>query len=455
MHKSILLIGILLLATVAKGQLISDDAVDAGTTEFGDLYFIFCAETRDDGVGDLSIESDFATASTFYWEKYDTVSNAFVEVTNTTINSDTLQSTILGLKDGCYRVTVESDGNSYTKQAWVLNNWIEMTYAEIPDSSSTCDGFKIWADYEYSPLTVYNTETGEKGSIRSTHNNFKYLWEQDGEPVSNELNPYIMNLIASETPVPYTLTISDDFGCTGVGSVDYNSKVPESAFTVDPMEGEAVLEATFTNSSINYDSTLWFFYKDDFRYSLEVQDANGAKVDSVDFVLYDDAPVYNYENSGQYRVKLVTVKINDTGNCRDTFYMEPGTYINVKESLVEIPNVFTPNGDGTNDVWMIKSQSLKSMNVKIYNRWGGLVYSWKYSNITSSDDTYEHLVWDGRIGKRMAAPGVYFYVVTWEGRDIYHDDPTQEEQKVQLTSRIGKPVKGTEKGFIHLFRQKQ
>jgi len=113
--------------------------------------------------------------------------------------------------------------------------------------------------------------------------------------------------------------------------------------------------------------------------------------------------------------------------------MEPGVFINVDTSLVVLPNVFTPNGDGANDEYVIKSQSLKSLSIKIYNRWGGLVHSWSYSNIRSSDYTIEHSIWDGKIGSRMASPGVYYIVARAVGRD---------------------DKEYTKTGFIHLFRQK-
>ena len=52
--------------------------------------------------------------------------------------------------------------------------------------------------------------------------------------------------------------------------------------------------------------------------------------------------VYTYEHSGRYKVMLVA--IHGKGNfCRDTSDIQ---YINVVESLLDVPNVFTPNGDG-------------------------------------------------------------------------------------------------------------
>ena len=448
-QKLFFTIVILLFAGIAKGQLTSSSADSTGNTVFGDKYFIFCSGGGDISKGSLTAESKYADAATFTWEKYDSLANAFVLLTNTyPVTEDSVRSTISKLDDGCYRVTVSSNGNTYQEKAWVLNNWIEVTYTEIPDSSSNCVEFKIWADFDYALLNVYNTSNGERSNVRDS-GKFTYIWQQDKNSVSDKLSPLITeNLIASETPVEYDLTITDEFGCTGTGSVDYISKVTKADFSVDPTSGEAVLEVAFTNNSINYDSTLWFFYKGSQRITVEQQELNGDPVDSIDFVLYEDAPVFQFEHTGDYKIKLVTVKINDTGNCRDTFYIPKN--IEVEASLVEVPNFFSPGNDDVNENWVIKTKSLKSMNVKIYNRWGELVHSWKYSNITSSDYTYEHSVWDGRIGNRLAATGVYFYVISYEGRDIYTSNEDEEGNR----QRLGEPVKGVKKGFVHLFRGK-
>jgi gliding motility-associated-like protein len=64
----------------------------------------------------------------------------------------------------------------------------------------------------------------------------------------------------------------------------------------------------------------------------------------------------------------------------------------------EIPNVFTPNGDGINDVYSISSTEDVTL-FNIVNRWGNVVYSWNSGLIQ----------WDGTINGLKASEGVYFY----------------------------------------------
>jgi gliding motility-associated-like protein len=73
---------------------------------------------------------------------------------------------------------------------------------------------------------------------------------------------------------------------------------------------------------------------------------------------------------------------------------------------VYIANVFSPNGDGSNDVLYAHSQSVREISFKVYNRWGNLLFESK-----SLDNG-----WDGKLRGEDCPEGVYFFVaeVTFE-----------------------------------------
>lgn len=399
-----------------------------------DTIYIYCASgPNDNRHGMLTASSPFVNPSEFNWEQYDTLSRSFADIPDG-VKIDSVTSRLSGLSDGLYRVTITSGSQTAGPfQAWILHNWIT-AQAEIPDSTSICEYFKIVASFQYAPLTYFDTNTGQTISIRNPLIGFKTRWSKGSEVIASVLSPTVYDPPASDSPVKYTLTITDQqFGCTGTTTVDYDSKTTQAGFSYDPAKGEAVLEVTFTNQSINYDSAYWYFTKDLIKIKQELADDPTKVIDSTDFILTDPSPVYEYEWSGEYRVHLITVKVNPTtGNCYDTLYMPKGEIIEVDTSDIEFPNVFTPNGDGMNDKFIVFTHSLKKLQVNIYNRWGGLVHTWSYSNIRQSEYTHEHSVWDGRVrGGRMASPGVYFVVVQSEGRD-------------------GK--KKRKEGFVHLFK---
>jgi gliding motility-associated-like protein len=70
--------------------------------------------------------------------------------------------------------------------------------------------------------------------------------------------------------------------------------------------------------------------------------------------------------------------------------------------LVYIPNAFTPNGDGTNDKFIIKGTGIENYSIDIFDRWG--------TNIFSSTDINEG--WDGTLsGKEKSGNGIYNYQI--------------------------------------------
>ena len=68
---------------------------------------------------------------------------------------------------------------------------------------------------------------------------------------------------------------------------------------------------------------------------------------------------------------------------------------------VFIPNSFSPNGDGKNEIFRAYGMSISSINMKIFNQWGELLYE---GNDASTG-------WDGKQKGKVQPMGVYFYVM--------------------------------------------
>ncbi|MEO1435317.1 MAG: gliding motility-associated C-terminal domain-containing protein, partial [Bacteroidota bacterium] len=100
---------------------------------------------------------------------------------------------------------------------------------------------------------------------------------------------------------------------------------------------------------------------------------------------------------------VYTVTVTDTLGCSGTAEV----LVNVdNERDVYIPNAFTPNDDGTNDVFMIFSDAgvANIESLRIYDRWGELVY--QAQNFLPNDPTFG---WDGRFRGQMMNPAVFVY----------------------------------------------
>ena len=155
---------------------------------------------------------------------------------------------------------------------------------------------------------------------------------------------------------------------------------------------ETPITVNFYNNSTNATNYLWSF-----------GDGNTSTLQN---------PSNIYTEQGNYNINLTVSNQHCNSSCSYNINIE-------SENTIYIPNVFTPNNDGMNDVFEIKGNNISDINVKIYNRWGENVHNWDGING----------FWDGTYQNKLVSDGTYFYIikVTW-GNDT----------KEQLTGSINK-----------------
>lgn len=388
-----------------------------------DQIHVFCGE-KDELSASLIASYPQGETGNFEWQKYNPATGTFDFYSSDLSGNQT--STISNLVDGCYRVTITTTSGAKTYTAWVFNNYLEAS-AEIPQSD--CKSFTLKGTFESKILTYVDLTNNQPKELGK---DIKVEWSHDGNVVSR-----VMTSIINDPPTKnttYTFEVTDRFGCVGKAEVRYVSIVTKALFSVSVDKGEAPLEVTFTNESENGDPGKfeWFIFKSLDDINKEASENKGVVKDSILVKLYNDSPVFTFENSGEYKVKLVSKKISESTTCSDTVYLEG--YIAADTSFVDVPNVFTPNGDANNDNFVVKFWSMKQIKISIFNRWGKLLHVWESNNVVNFGNTIESVpqaVWDGKVGGKYCTPGVYFYVVEGRGRD-------------------GK--KKTANGFFHLFR---
>lgn len=120
------------------------------------------------------------------------------------------------------------------------------------------------------------------------------------------------------------------------------------------------------------------------------------------------APMHAYPYGAVISVSLtVTDGTGETVTRSATYPAEQ----QLEFSQIEMPNIFTPNGDGHNDVFtLMNERSLgPCAGLSIYNRYGQRIFE-SFGN---------NLRWDGRsFAGEPASAGVYFYVFTWGGGSL-------------------------------------
>ncbi len=187
------------------------------------------------------------------------------------------------------------------------------------------------------------------------------------------------------------VSVTDSLGCSAdaTGSVEVvvvNNPLAE--FTLET-DGTSILEpyVDIYESSINAVAWSWDF-------------GDGNTSNSPD-------PEYHqYTDSGTYYINLVVA--NSLG-CTDSV-MHP-VRVSIP-ALVFVPNAFTPNGDGINDTFMPKGDGLEAYELKVYDRWGNLIFI--------SNDINEG--WDGTAngGSEIAQLDSYVYVIDVTASETRH-----------------------------------
>lgn len=101
---------------------------------------------------------------------------------------------------------------------------------------------------------------------------------------------------------------------------------------------------------------------------------------------------------------VYTVTVTNMYGCRASDIIAINTFC--KSANVFVPNAFTPDGDGLNDVLMVRGKGIHVVYFRIFNRWGELVF--EKNDFAPNDPLFG---WDGRVRGVPATPDVFVYTV--------------------------------------------
>ena len=136
---------------------------------------------------------------------------------------------------------------------------------------------------------------------------------------------------------------------------------------------------------------------------------------------------YTFDTHGTYYLKSEITNSQMSEDSLKNCMVTNTIIVEVLNSKLDVPNVFSPNGDGVNDEFKVAYQSLTTFRARVYSIHGRLLHEW----------TDPAKGWDGTIGGNPAAEGTYYYVIEATGDD-YDED--------------GKQIKYKLKGDINLLR---
>lgn len=145
-------------------------------------------------------------------------------------------------------------------------------------------------------------------------------------------------------------------------------------------------------------------------YEVQFNPVNGSSYDyewdfgdpnSTDNTSGSPTPSHTYSQQGKYTVTLVAT--SDMG-CSDTIFKTVSVEL---ETDLFLPNAFTPNNDGLNDVFRLRGSQIESSSMIIVSQWGNVIYR--------NDDARKG--WDGTVSGRYVENATYTYMVKVKKRD--------------------------------------
>lgn len=173
----------------------------------------------------------------------------------------------------------------------------------------------------------------------------------------------------------------------------YTDKNGTEVVATESIDTEAPLHVHFTYTSAGVDPGA--------SYEWHIRNT----VAGIDITRYDETVDYDFTVAG---TTVVTVQATLDGDVVDQATLT----VKISDSVLEMPNAFSPNGDGINDHYQAKStsRSIVEFHAYIFNRYGQKLFDW-------TDWTNQDSGWDGTYKGHPVKDGVYFVYVKARGAD--------------------------------------
>ena len=224
---------------------------------------------------------------------------------------------------------------------------------------------------------------------------FQFLWNFDNGSTSTAYSPpnQVYKTTGEKT---VRLFISENSpNCKRSDTITYKISVkpnPTSAFNYSHKTPKENTATSFINLSTGADSYLWMFGDGETSTQKDVN--------------------HFYKLTGEFDVTLYAATkfgcVNiSTGKARA-----------IIKPLADVPNAFTPNGDGKNESFYVRGYGISTMSLKIYNRWGQIVF----------ETTAQDIGWDGKVKGAPQPMDTYAFTLTVE-----FGDGTKYSKKGDLT----------------------
>lgn len=256
-------------------------------------------------------------------------------------------------------------------------------YVDVKIKNRFCtfrDSIRFFKDTNY--LKISGTKViclNDTIHLAANYNpNFTYSWT----PINwAQLNNHLVDYILTDSTWYYCNAVHPALSkCIYNDSffVDYSRLLSDLTVTANPIRIEYGKSSQLTATTLNGTSYLW------------------SPTTSLDKYFIHN-PVATPEVTTRYYVT-----VTDRLSCRSVDSVDVDVYFEVcGEPEVFIPNTFTPNSDGKNDVLYVRGDNIIRVYFAIYDRWGQLIF----------ETTHVKKGWDGTFKGAQLEPGVFAYIL--------------------------------------------
>lgn len=464
-----------------------------------DKIYIYNASEKDNNLetrrGTLkAVTPDSITGAAFIWSKYDYLNKKYVQFDSVTV-ADGISSTIDTLESGGYQVQIIRNTVIDTVfRAWIfinklrlhlqktcdgkLSNWKyscdHLDLGVIRKNESQCKSYLCDSlcdlGYIHAKFLYANPLTGKTITLK---NDTTIVWSAN-PPLETAFNSSLQVYVYDKPweNTTFTINFEDEYHNSATDNVVYESVNPKSKFDLQISDnykvygkndstGEAPLMAVFTNNSLNAQKYEWIL-ADTFINATSYYN----RKDTAHLIRYDTSSVhYTYYRPWGYKVRLISYGPGDLP-CTDTLKKDINVYYPLRDSSknkLSFPNAFSPNNDGSNDIFIYKKdsfytawKSIRNLHLKMFNVWGKLVFEHNGPVLEGGKDG-----WDGRTRSGAEAPpGIYFYYYKVTGWGPFVDEePFKEESDGAANTNYTEdklkkgPFEFDGSGFVYLFRK--
>ena len=279
--------------------------------------------------------------------------------------------TITPAATGEYSVTATTEGCPPKEETF--------TVVVVQDSDVTIDGIDAICTGDAVTLTAITDAADGVSEV--------FLWEWPESNTSNESSITVSDLTQTTT---FDLTYVYGPNCgtvTTAFTVDVDQGVNITSIAIDPLE--ALVDSVHVGES----AVLTAITSPEIPVGVSYSWNTGATTPEIT-IMPTETPSEAY-----------TITVVNQFGCSDSMT------INVPVAIPEfkIPNIFSPNGDDSNDEFRLLTEvEVDITEFKIYNRWGQVVYD------NSSDPNPATNFWDGTYNGNLAPSEVYIYVVAFQ-----------------------------------------